>query len=443
MKHILTVLLLLGALFYSTCDSALAKGQDASAFYDYMSGYSEDGFLFTQNDLLCYFDYSTGLFLPVCTHPECKHTLAGWNSDEYASILDMLNDSSVCFAARMGKASDMGMKHLQWKEKIYSLDCWIDPVNETGEVCIYESTVDGETRLLASPGEMLPGNQQVSCGEFLISEGYMYFPVVSAPFSWNIEEGQGADSITETVYLFQVSLVNGETAILHSVSAQKCSMILLGIVDDVLYYRLTAANGFVPLEQCESVDEWHEGYQNKARSSILGISTKNRESITLDSRLCDRASSPLGFSFDTVKDGILYSINAASEDSAMILEYDLCQRKMRMEYPFRYESQKELYPYRVLTDEMVLAFDFETGEFALRNLKTGEIKTLAIPGICIHGNTNQTDWYDINGMNIQTDPIVLDHVFSDGRTVKAFITAEELLKNNPQIHDYINGNRYE
>ena len=132
-----------------------------------------------------------------------------------------------------------------------------------------------------------------------------------------------------------------------------------------------------------------------------------------------------------------------SEDSALVLEYDFHQQKIVQEYPFRYDSQKDQYPYRVLTDEIMLAFDYETGSFALRNLKTGEIKTLSIPGICIYGNKGQSEWYDIYSTGIQTDPIILDHVYSDGRIVKAYITAAELLQDNPQVHDFTGGSLYE
>ena len=440
MKKIQRTLVLLCVLVLCACSPAFAEDQETTAFYNFVTGYCESGFLTVQDGLLCYYDYSTGVFLPVCTHPECKHSAAGYSIDEYKSTLEMLNDPDGCFAVKMGKASDMGMMLLQWNEKIYCLDCWMDPFNETSEICVYETEVDGGTKLLASPGEMFPPGQRLSCNECMIRDGYMYFSAMGVPFPVN--DGNGSVAADQTVHLFKVSLATGEMTILKTYTAQSCDVTLLGICDGILYYVLDTADGFVPLEQCESVEEWHEGFESKLRSSVLGISTDDGKEMILDPRLCDRTS-VLSFSFDTVKDGILYSIIGQSEDSALVLEYDFRQRKIIQEYPFRYDSQKDLYPYRVLTDEIMLAFDYETGTFALRNLKTGEIKELSIPGICINGNRNQTDWYDINSMDIQTDPIILDHVYADGRTVKAYITAAELLQDNLQIHDFTGGNLYE
>ena len=174
----------------------------------------------------------------------------------------------------------------------------------------------------------------------------------------------------------------------------------------------------------------------------MGINTNDCQEMIPEPVLCDRMLT-LCFTFDMVRDGILYSIigDKDVEDSALLLVYDLYQQKVIREYPFRYDSQQDFYPYRVLTDELMLSFNYETGTFALRNMMTGDITPLPVPGICIYGNQGQSDWYDISAMNIQTDPIILDHVFSDGRTVKAYITIDELLDGNPQIHDYISGDR--
>lgn len=437
MKKIQRTLALLCVLVLCTCSTGVAENREITAFYNFVTGYSESGFLTAEDGLLCYYDYSTGVFLPVCAHPECKHSAAGYSIDEYKSTLEMLNDPDGCFAVKTGKGSDMGMMFLQWDKKIYCLDCWMDPFNETSEICVYEMEVDGGTKLLASPGELFSPGQNISCKECMIYDGQMYFSAMGVPFSMNDEESSAPAD--QTVHLFKVSLATGEMKILKTYTAQSCDVTLLGICDGILYYVLDTADGFVPLEKCESVEEWHEGYESKLRSSVLGISTGDGKEMILDPRLCDRAS-VLSFSFDTVKDNVLYSIIGDSEDSALVLVYDFRQRKITQEYPFRYDSQKDLYPYRVLTDEITLAFDYATGTFALRNLKTGEIKPLSIPGICYYGNKGQPEWYDISSMDVQTDPIILDHIYADGRTVKAYITVEELLQDNPQIHDFTGGN---
>ncbi len=442
MKKIQTAAALLCVLVLCACSAGLAENQETMAFYDFVTGYSGSGFLTAQDGLLCYYDCSSGLALPMCTHPECQHLRAGYSIDEYASTLELLNDADCCFAVKTGKGSDMGMMFLQWDEKINCLDCWMDPFNETSEVCVYESEVDGGTKLLASPGELFSKGQEVSCNECVIHDGYMYFPAKAVPFSVNDGEETARSPATETVHLFRISLATGEAAILKTYTAQSCNVTLLGEYNGILYYVLDIADGFTPLEQCESVKEWHREYQDRMRSSVLGISIKDGKEMIPDPRLCDRVRA-LSFTFDTVRDGILYSIFGDGENPPLVLEYDFRQQKLVREYPLQYDSRKDLYPYRMLTDEITLAFDYETGTFALRNLKTGEIKELSIPGICINGNRDQTDWYDINSMDIQTDPIILDHVYADGRTVKAYITAAELLQDNPQVHDFTGGCLYE
>jgi hypothetical protein len=39
-------------------------------------------------------------------------------------------------------------------------------------------------------------------------------------------------------------------------------------------------------------------------------------------------------------------------------------------------------------------------------------------------------------MYFQTDPLVLDHRFSETEVDKAYITAEELLGDNPRMHKF-------
>ena len=84
----------------------------------------------------------------------------------------------------------------------------------------------------------------------------------------------------------------------------------------------------------------------------------------------------------------------------------------------------------------MLAFNYRTGTFSLYNLKNGEIKPLTIPGACINGNSGQKDWYDLFTAYFQTNPLIFDHRFSETEVDKAYITVEELMNSNPQMHDF-------
>ena len=81
----------------------------------------------------------------------------------------------------------------------------------------------------------------------------------------------------------------------------------------------------------------------------------------------------------------------------------------------------------------MLALNFETGDFALRNLQNGEITVLDISGACIYGNDGE--YYDISSVDYQPELLLLDHYHADGRRSVSYITAEELL-NNGTPHDF-------
>lgn len=439
-------LIFVTALVLFTLNTAFAENMESFSFYDYINGYSSSGVLSWQGETLYYFDYTSGEALPVCTHPECNHDASVIQNREYESILDMLNDSTVCYAARLGHAAAMGMKSLLFNDKIYSLDCWMDPFEQISEIDLYESQIDGETRILATLNDLLPQGQQYSCSGFMIDNGKAYLSVSATPFSQDSQSEElsinqtdalsNSQLMTET--LFSISLSDGKPSILKTYSAQSCSISFLGIYDGILYFTLDCANGFTPMEQCASVKEWFKEFQSKKHSSVLGIDIITGDIIIPHSRLYERVSAN-SFSFDVVKDGILYSIiwsEDTENNSGVFMKYDLRLRKEILEYPILYQNTPDFYPYFVLNDEIMLAFQFESGTFALRNLKTDEIQPMTFPGICFHGNEGQSDWYDISTICIQTNPIILFHIFSDDHMVQSYITAEELLSDNPVIHDF-------
>ena len=424
----------------SILPGSMAEQQESPAISFGETKYLQDGFLYEPGDrsLVYYYDYASGLRMPLCTRPNCEHRpIEQMNfNDFHFSAAEMMNETpSLCYAARLAFASELS-GYVLYDRKLYFFPSFYeDPQPGTNTLPLYASEVDGETRLLTDLGYLFPANVEPMARDMLAYNGFLYIQValVDNP-SWKENEST-KEVLPGTIQLIKCSMDTGEASVLGTFYAESCSVFLIGLYDDVLYYEISTANGMEPAET-----EWDyvKDMRSKTRYSALGIDVKTGEKVIPDQRLCDRTLVH-GDGFDIVRDGILYCIvpsETKADKTALFLGYDLNKHETVLEYTFEYDDSTDFYPYFVLTDEIVLAFSFDAGVFALRNLKTNEIKPLDIPGASIHGNEGQADWYDIFTSYFQTNPLILDHCYADGTTDKAYVTVEELLGSNPQIHDF-------
>lgn len=420
---------------------ALAEQPEAPAISAYDVSYTQDGFLFETSAgsaVYCY-DCASGQRKALCSHPGCDHRpVEEIDMNEYHySVPEFMNENpSLCYAARIACVSNTDAR-VMYQNKLYFFPTFYNGFemgNHAVPLCVSE--VEGETRMLTDLRSLFPEAYDPYAEAAVGYDGNLYY-VFRLYEKKPVEGEQSIDPDPGlpfgSILLVKCSMDNGAATVLETFAAESNDLHFLGLYDGVLYYLISIADGIGPTE---TDDDYYNELRRKTRYSVQGINVKTGEKILPDSRLCDRKL-PYGDVFDIVKNGMLYSIvlPESSEDrTALFLKYDLVRRETVLEYPFEY-FETDFYPYRVLTDEIMLAFNFETGTFALRNLKTGEIKPLAIPGACIYGNS-QTDWYDIFAANFQTDPIILDHRLSETEVDKAYVTAEELLTGNPQVHDF-------
>lgn len=417
---------------------ALAEQPESPAISVGDVKYLQDGFLYEPGDrsLVYYYDYGSGFRMPLCTRPNCDHQpLIGVGLFTYETVPELMKDKqSSCYAAKFAFASDL-YGYTLYDNKLYFFPSFCPGAEPgTNTVPLYVSEVDGETRLITDLGYLFPGDVEPEVMETTAYDGYLYtaFRVrrILSP-----EEAESEEIFPEEIQLIKCSMTTGESSVLESFCAQSCELDFFGLFDGILYFKLSTADGMAP---GQTQLDYMKDRRSKIRYSVLGINVKTGERVIPDQRLCDRNLNH-GECFDIVRDEILYSIvlPASEEDpAALFLGYNLEKHENILEYAFTYDYETDFYPYRVLTDEIMLAFNYETGTFALRNLKNGEIIPLSFPGACINGNDGQTDWYDIFVKYFQTNPLVIDHCYSDGTTDKAYVTAEELLTGNPQIHDF-------
>ena len=410
--------------------------------------YMQEGVLYISPDggIVYYCDYASGQRRPLCTRQDCDHrAAAGLNlgSFSYPSAAEFMNDASdLCYAARLAfTCMPYALSPntcVMYENKVYFYaGFYPEPQPGTNTLPLYVSEVDGETRLLSDPGLLFSGAYDPVVLDVAAYDGYLYYLV----FLFEKQLMEGVESIAPdpdlpagSWQLMKVSMTTGDASILETFRGENCEVNLIGLYDGILYCYFKTMNG---LSSIGTEEEYRKELLSKTRYSVLGIDTATGRTVVPDRRLCGRTREN-GEPFDIVKDGILYSIilpETAEDNTALFLGYDLKQRETVLEYPFEY-TQTDYYPYRVLTDEIMLTLNFETGTFALRNLKTGEIRLLDIPGACINGNAGQTDWYDLFTAYFQTDPLVLDHCYADGTKTKAYITAGELLGDNPQMHEF-------
>ena len=448
-RRICTLFLAL-AVLSGILSGAMAETPEGPAVSAENVIYMQDGLLYISQDggMVYYCDYANGQCRPLCTREDCNHGAAAGldlGSFPYPSAKEFMNDASsgLCYGARLAFAS---MPYafspntcVMYEGKIYFFAAFYpEPQPGTNTLPLYVSEVDGKTRLLADPGSLFSGAYDPVVLDAAAYDGYLYY-LVYLPEK-QLMEGEKAiapdpDLPAGSYQLLKCSMTTGEASILETFRGENCEVKLAGLYDGVLYYRIQTMNG---LGIVTTEEEYRKGMLSKTRYSVMGIDVATGGTVLPDRRFCDR-SREYGEPFDIVKDGILYGIvlpETAEDHTALFLGYDLNRRETVLEYPFEY-IETEYYPYRVLTDEVMLAFDFETGTFALLNLKTGETSPLSIPGACRTGNAGQTDWYDLFTVCFQTDPLVLDHCRADGSAGKAYITAEELLGDNPQMHDFI------
>ena len=422
----------------SILPGAMAEQADSPAISVGDVKYLQDGFLYEPGDrsLVYYYDFVSGIRMPLCTRPNCDHQpLSGIDLFTYETVQELMNDNPTeCYAAKFAFASDL-RGYVLYDGKLYFFPSFCpSPQPGTNTVPLYVSEVDGETRLFTDLGYLFPGQAEPEALETVAYDGYLYISFYtnenSAP-----EGAETSESVFESIHLVKCSMETGEASILKTYSAQSCKLDYFGLYDGVLYFKLSTADGMGP---AETELDYMKDTRSKTRYSVLGIDVSTGEQVIPDQRLCDRTLD-YGECFDIVKDGILYSIvlPASAEDpTALFLGYDLNKRENVLEYTFEYDDETDFYPYRVLSDEIMLTLSFDTGIFALRNLKTGEIQPLSIPGACCDGN-DETDWYDLFVKFFQTNPLIIDHCYADGTTDKAYITVEELLSGDPQIHDFI------
>lgn len=437
--------LILVALLSTT--TALAEIEHSALYDSWRGGMSQSGFL-SQSFTLRYddygnpyylagsfhwYDYETGIALLACSRLECSHTESVLTFDN-RTIPERMDDTSVCYASRLSESSLIDL--VMYGGKIYGLSIFPNLFTEAHEIDLYELELDGPTKRVASLGNLFSWEQYLVDTEMLIYNGcaYLNFSISKNP-NLDIERSEALGDVPPLSIIYKVSLENGQATELCRISAQNCDYRLMGLVDDVLYFYQQCADGYTPREKAASFEAWRDEYEEKNRYSLLGVNVANGETVVLDDDLCDLTLA-YGTKFELIKDNQLYAIilpQTAEEKNARFVRYDLEKRTCTLDYSFAYDADNRFVPYYVLTDTTVLAFNFETGEFALHNLDSGEIKVLDIPGACIYGN--EGEYYDISSVECQPEVLLFDHYDADGRLTVAYMTIEELL-NNEMPHDF-------
>lgn len=389
--------------------------------------YDEFGNPYYTEEALYWYDYATGCAVPLCSHLECNHAQPVAFFDD-RPFLEKLNDTSICYAWRLNRVPMTGP--VMYEGKLYGVSTFPDLFGETHDVDVYEMELDGPARRVASLGHLFSWEQHPECVDFLIYDRFAYLnmTVVKNP-DLDLERSEALGDVTPESVLYKVSLDDGQITELCRISGQTCDYCLMGLVDGVLYFSQQIADGYASRAEAASFEAWKAEYEEKLRYSLLGVNTASGELVVLDEALCDMVCA-YGSVFDIMKEGCLYAIippQTAEEKEACFVAYDLEKHARTAFEPFAYDASNAFAPYYVLTDTTVLAFNFETGEYALRNLQNGEITMLDMPGACIWGNDGE--YYDLSAVNAQPEVVLLTHYHADGSQSVAYITIEELLNN--------------
>lgn len=440
-------LILVIAFFCCTTTGFAEKNEQTARFDGCWNGMSQGGILRPSYELMYddygnpyyssgsfhWYDYETGIALLTCSHLECSHTQPV-NLFDDRPLLTKMNDTSVCYAWRLSGVPITGP--VMYEGKMYGISCSPDLFTETHDVGIFEMELDGPTTQVASLGHLFSWEQYPECTDFLIYDGYAYLNVlVSKNRNLDIERSEAIGDVPPSSIIYKVSLESGQITELCRINAQTCTYNLMGLVGDVLYFNQSIADGYTPMNESSSFDAWKEEYERKLCYSLLGVDIVSGEMVVLSDTLINMTC-VYGNIFDIVKDNCLYVIippQTAAENDARFVGYDLVKRTCTVDYSFQNDTKNMFHPYYVLTDTTMLAFNFETGEFALRNLQNGEITVLDMPGACINGNDGE--YYDISSVDYQPELLLLDHYHADGRRSVSYMTVEELL-NNGMPHDF-------
>ena len=413
----------------------------------YFSGYTcvSSDYQVWSWDILTWFDYETGLVIPLCTKPDCKHehrTPAASEADEESLTFgEKLTDDRQCYARRT-----IGMETgpvLLWRDKIYLIEWFPDVRAEQNTLAVWESTVDGPARKLADLGSLFPWEFLPESPAALIYDGTLFLSVTCKANPY-ISEETAVPPQEETAAVYCVDLATGEYRELLSLRGKHCSFNPLTAAEGVLYYSYSHT---APYEATADFHENRDVYQAELEANTVfglkGIRVKTGEEVILDRRIAQMGLQDSMKNFDCNITGrklcVLMNpaISGVTDGNKSVYEIiDLGSREILQtgEGPLL-DYHNGFSPYCQLSDDKVLCYLFSKGEFSIYDFSTGE--TVPLPFHGYMGAAEGEETFDLSAETVQTEYIVFG---APNGQEKAYLTRQMLLNGiyGPVPLDWLN-----
>ena len=440
LKHMwsLVFVLLCSTLCFPLCAKAYAE--DGSIYYVDGICYTKDGQISMNNGRICMFDYESGLNIPLCMKPDCKHV---WNEEfQYDTFEDLLMNTDICYSQRAARS---GGPFLMQGDQIYLFECNVDVFEEQHAFNVWKTSIDGTSEKLISLGDAFPWDLIPECQCAVIRNDDLFFVVhLSAnPYGQASVDEQVAD---ETSILYHASITTGICQEVMRLQDMYSNIVLLDVMNDVVYYQYELTSHYVPSVSAEEIsgidteefeeksDIYFHELEENTSGGIKGIDYRTGETVILDADIAQlNAKTKRQQMLSMISDDKLFLfLNPAitgSEDKehstlkVIDLATGLVLRSCKVPL---YDPYNGFCPYYILDEDHVLCYLFAPeGEYSMYNIRTEETTVLPLHNQFSAATGEQI--YDTSFESFQTEYIF----FSAGDGMRSFyLTRSMILEEN-------------
>lgn len=408
-------------LILSSCITANAE-EEAVCFFDGIC-YTEDAQFFSEGGRLIWFDYETGTMMPLCMRPGCKHS---WNHERaYASFEDLLMDQEECFSLRSARAEGPFLVH---GNQVYLVECGSDVFEEKHHLTLWESSVDGVGKQIAALGDEFSWDILPTCSSAVLKGNELFLAVhlQENPYITLSSESESAEAFEESI-LYSVDLTTGSFREILRLHNRHCSLSLLQMCGDVLYYSWSSTYEYTPSvsldeivfddsdSSVEQLDLYYSEMEGATVAGIQGIHVNTGEVVNLDPQLsaADAKASRQGLAYGISGHSLWFFMNpsiSGSEETGKseCKMIDLMDGSIlgTWEAPL-IDFYEGFSPYYQLDETRFLCYLFyPRGEYSVYDLSTGEFTVLPLHNDYSAGEGETA--YDMNAEPIQTEYIFMN-----------------------------------
>lgn len=426
-------MLLLASVVFSPYISAHAEDENIR----FIGGtcYTPDGKVYIQHGRYVMFDYESGLQLPLCMKPDCKHSGSGNRYDTFESFL---MDTEVCYSQRVAWANG---PLLLRGDQVYMVESSPDIFEERHSFDVWKSSIDGTGSKLISMGNLFSWNVLPECSSAILRNDDLFFIVHLSPNPYR-QASPDDQRAGEEAILYRASVSTGSYEEILRLQDMYADITILEVTDDVLYYSYSLTSPYehsVSLDELgfifsEDFDEKSDAYYRELEEhtwgGIKGINYRTGETVVLDPSI-ERLNLKTSMQHMNymISDNKLYLFLNPEITGSMDTEHstfkviDLLtgQELSSRKAPF-YDPYNGFCPYYLLDEDHLFCYIFAPkGEYSIYNLVTEE--TIVLP---LHNQFSAAQGeqpYDISSEIFQTEFIF----FTPGNSTDSFFLTHSMI----------------